>query len=62
MDKQRKEYPSSSNMQDKALANKYTHPLRITLLWEIVNGKREKNIHPQVTCMTLAGKYLPTEE
>ena len=38
VNRDRKEHPSSSNIHNKALVNKYTHFLRITLLWDIVNG------------------------
>ena len=40
---------SSSNIHDKALANKYSHPEGYIV---VVDGKmenREKNIYPQVT-------------
>ena len=51
MGKERKEHPSSSNMHDKALANKYSLPedyIVVDSKW----GNREKNIHLQVTGMT----------
>ena len=52
MGKQRKEHPSSSNMNDKVLANKYSPPEEYIVVVDNEWENREKNIHPQVTCMT----------
>ena len=63
MGKEKKEHPSSSNMHDKALANKYSLPEDYNCGGQLM-GKQRKE-HPSSSNLhdkALANKYSPSED